>query len=383
MGSFRDKNGKLEYRFSFKDPYGKIIRKSVTGLSREECLAKYEAYMREQSLPFAACNHNITIPVILKEVINNDYGMNYIKEATYSLYLEILEIVNSGKLRNIPVSHVTGEILEQFMMSLTDRYADSTIQKVHRQLKLAMDVAVDRELIDENPMNRTDFRRPRSSRKKMEVRAFTPEEQKQFLDVLMNYKVPRGRNNYKNQLLISLYSGLRMGEINALTPKSIDLKKKIIHVRSTVSHGLDNRIYLSDGAKTDEGMRDVPISRRLVPVFKDILKEKSANPLGLLFYDQNKDDAITTKQVNNFFRRVLEKARLPVSGQHTLRHTFATRCVEAGVNVSVLSKWLGHTNIHITLDTYTDVFARMNDESIEKLEVRMKVKEQEFIYKAA
>ena len=58
-------------------------------------------------------------------------------------------------------------------------------------------------------------------------------------------------------------------------------------------------------------------------------------------------------------------------GQHALRHSFATRCIEAGVSPLVLKNWLGHTNIHITLDTYSDVFARMNAGSIALLDKYM------------
>ena len=56
------------------------------------------------------------------------------------------------------------------------------------------------------------------------------------------------------------------------------------------------------------------------------------------------------------------------NGQHSLRHTFATRCIEAGVPALVLKKWMGHTNIHITLDTYSDVFDKMDFESTDKLD---------------
>lgn len=55
-------------------------------------------------------------------------------------------------------------------------------------------------------------------------------------------------------------------------------------------------------------------------------------------------------------------------GQHALRHIFATRCIEAGVPAVVLKTWMGHTNIHITLDTYADVFSRMNNDSMKKFE---------------
>ena len=78
MGSFREKNGKLEYRFSFKDPYGKVIRKSVTGYSEEECLSKYEAYMKSIASPITEKSDGTTIPMLLKEVLNNDFNKNYI-----------------------------------------------------------------------------------------------------------------------------------------------------------------------------------------------------------------------------------------------------------------------------------------------------------------
>ena len=90
--------------------------------------------------------------------------------------------------------------------------------------------------------------------------------------------------------------------------------------------------------------------------------------VGLVFYVYLKDDIVGTTQVSNFFRRITEKAGIPVTGQHALRHTFATRCIEAGVPAVVLKKWLGHTNIHITLDTYADVFDRMHFEATDKFD---------------
>ena len=383
MGSFREKNGKLEYRFSFKDPYGKVIRKSVTGYSEEECLGKYEAYMKSVASPITEKSDGTTIPMLLKEVLNNDFNKNYIQESTYSLYLGILEIIESGSLKTIPITDVTGDSLEQFLMSLTDCYADSVIQKVHRHLKATMDTAVERKIIKSNPMNASDFRRPKSSKKTLDVKAFTKEEHKLFMTVLEEYKVPRGRNNYKKQILIEIYSGLRMGEINALTPECIDFKNNVIHVRSTISHGIENRAYVKDGAKTYEGSREVPISKKLKPILEQALEEMTDNQLGFIFYDNNKDDVISTKQVNNFFRRVVAKAGLPMRGQHALRHTFATRCIEAGVSAEVLRKWLGHKNIHITLDTYADVFNSLHNKSIERFETRLKVKEPLFEYVAA
>ena len=80
---------------------------------------------------------------------------------------------------------------------------------------------------------------------------------------------------------------------------------------------------------------------------------------------------ITTNQVNSFFNRICKKAGLDITGQHALRHIFATRCIEAGVEAIVLKKWMGHTDIHVTLDQYADVFDSMHNNSINKLEAHM------------
>lgn len=103
-------------------------------------------------------------------------------------------------------------------------------------------------------------------------------------------------------------------------------------------------------------------------MLRDALDEMRDNPYGLVFYDYNKDGIIYTNQVNAFFYRICEKAGLEGFTQHCLRHTFATRCIEAEVPAVVLKKWMGHTNIHITLDTYADVFDKMHNSAVDKLD---------------
>lgn len=73
---------------------------------------------------------------------------------------------------------------------------------------------------------------------------------------------------------------------------------------------------------------------------------------------------ISTTQVNCYYQRICRDAGIPADGQHSLRHTFATRCIESGIPPVVLKNWLGHTDIHITLDTYTDVFKAMDNSAV-------------------
>lgn len=141
----------------------------------------------------------------------------------------------------------------------------------------------------------------------------------------------------------------------------------VIKVRSTVSRGADDKSFIKNGTKTYTGIRDIPIMDSLKTVLKTALEQQSDNPYGLLFYDAKNNKIITTSQVNCFFQRVCKKCNIEFRGQHALRHTFATRCIEADVPPVVLKTWLGHTDIHITLDTYADVFNSMHNSSISKL----------------
>lgn len=165
-----------------------------------------------------------------------------------------------------------------------------------------------------------------------------------------------------------IYSGMRMGEINALRAKDIDLDNNVVHVRSTISYGINHRVFLKDSTKTYAGVRDVPISNKLKPFLVEALKRYKANPDGLLFYDHNTNSVISTNQVNSFFQKLCNSAGLPKFGQHALRHTFATRCIESGIPPVVLKTWLGHKDIHVTLDTYTDVSKSMDNDAVKKFD---------------
>ena len=164
-----------------------------------------------------------------------------------------------------------------------------------------------------------------------------------------------------------------MGEINALRPEDIDFKKGVIHIRGTISMGVDWRIYRRSHTKTDAGMRDVPLNNLVRPILEQAIEDMKWNKDGLIFYDYYKKGVISTSQVNCFYRRICEKAGIEFHGQHSLRHTFATRCIEAGVKPVVLKNWLGHTNIHITLDTYADVYGSLNSASLDQLEKHLDV----------
>lgn len=366
-GTFRIVNGKYNYRFFYIDEFGEKKRKSFSGVTRDECLQRAEEFLEKQEKRVAAVDPDITIPELLRRKYEEDYAMNFVGEQGYARNLGGIALLEQSGFGKMPIVDITEMQIKAFLRSMTT-YSDSVIKKTYQQLTAAFKVAVEKGVVERNPMDASDIRRPKSSKKPKDVRGFTQEEQARFLEALRDFKVPRNRNEYKLQLLIELYSGMRMGEINALKPENIDFENGLIHVRSTVSRGLEYRVFIKEGAKTDAGVRDIPINKALEPVLQDAMERKRRNPLGLVFYDHLKNDLITTSQVNCFVHRICKKAEISVRGQHALRHTFATRCIEADVPPVVLKKWLGHKDIHMTLDIYADVFDSMHNSAMEKFE---------------
>ena len=371
-GTFRTlASGKKEYRVWYTDIYGKRVRKSFSGIDERECYEKYTAFMKDLEKMMSGINVDATIVEILENKYKEDFEMNFIAEAGYWRNCRTLDMLRSRGLGNMPIKDVNKYHILSYLKEITD-YSNSTISKKYQQLKQAFDIATEKEIIPKNLMLSRDIKCPKSSKPDKKVSGYTKEEQQKIEEALADHRIPLGRNTYKLQILIELYTGMRMGEVNALKPEDIDFKKKLIHVSRTVSIGMNGRNHIKEGAKTDAGTRAIPMNRKAEAALRQAIAEMKDNPQGLVFYDYNKDAVIGTNQVNCFFRRLCDKYEIPVKGQHALRHTFATRCIESGVQPVVLKKWMGHTDIHVTLDTYADVFDRMNDNAVDLLDEYMK-----------
>lgn len=370
-GHFRVKeSGSVEYTFRYTDEYGRRKYKSVSGIDEEHCYERAEQFLARLEQIKSGRDLDATIVELVREQLDNDYKRNHTGEQGYDRNLKTLGIIERSSIGHIPICEVQPYHIEAFYQQIT-KYANNTIGKIHSMLKMAFRVAEQRKIIYENIMLDKNLRCPKSDRKDKKVRGMTEDEQKRFISALEEHIPNFGSNSYKLQMLIELYSGMRMGEINALKPNDINFKQGFIHVSRTISVGRNNKTFIKDGTKTIAGQRDVPISKPLENVLKIALDEMKDNPHGLIFYNHRNKSLISTTATNSYYKRICEKANVPYYGQHALRHTFATRCIEAGVPALVLKNWLGHTDIHITLDTYSDVFDRMNLGAISKFEELM------------
>ena len=168
-------------------------------------------------------------------------------------------------------------------------------------------------------------------------------------------------------ILISLYTGLRIGEICALCWNDINLNTRTIYVRHTVSRvksaGTDSKTELIlDEPKTASSKRVVPIPSPLFNAILDYRRDATS-----IYVVSSTDSFVSPRTYDARFHRVLSDCHIEDLNYHGLRHTFATRCIEAGVDVKSLSEILGHANVSITLNTYVHSSLEMKKSQLEKL----------------
>lgn len=367
-GTFRTtKTGSIEYRFYYYDEDNVNRMKSITAATKEECIMRSKVFIKGNSFKPLNPASDIKLVDIIEKKIRDDYRKNITGVQGYDRNLSTLRIISKSSIGDMAISDITKEQLEYFLEEVRC-YSVKILHKIYHFIASAFETAVKEGLVEINLIAYNSIRCPKSNRPIKKVRGMTEEEQVEFVNTLLEHKVPHGRNTYKTQLLLELYTGMRMGEINALKPEDINLRGGYVSVKATISRGLNSKCFYKPHPKTDAGVRDVPLTEKAKDLLRQALRERKDNPQGLIFYDYNKDDVVATYQVGTFFKRICEKGNIPYYGQHALRHTFATRCIEAGVPPLVLKEWLGHTSINITLNTYADVFDRMNLSSVTKYE---------------
>lgn len=353
-----------EYTIEMYDKNGKRKRKTISGKTRQEVKLKLEKVITELNTNTYVDKSKITFYQIAKEFIDTGYEMNKLKPSSYQRKLNTLKSISTHYIANMELQKITEKDLKDFFAYIT-KYSNLTIAKIYGIVNNTFKIAVRRNILRFNFLDdQIEFSIPYSNNRDKKVSAFTIEEQKELIIALRATTC-----RYKYQFLISLFTGMRMGEINALDLDDIDFENKIIHIRRTITRGLDERAMIGSYTKTKSGTRDIIMDNNVEAIFREYLSSSYfyKNDLHLLFCNSRKQ-CISTDATNIMFKYICEQYNIrngSAMHQHMLRHTYATRCIESGMPASVLAKIMGHANVSTTLNVYCEVFDKFKQSHID------------------
>ena len=284
----------------------------------------------------------------LTEWLNN-YVMPSSKDKTYSSYRDIAEHHLIPKLGDYTLQDLTPLIVQCYITELLQHgnlkngnpLSANTVNTIITVIQGSMSTAHLLGFTDKYEMDK--LKRPKAKEKPVE--SFTPAEQK-----LIEQAVMADRREKMKGIIICLYTGLRIGELLALEWSDIDFQKSELRVSKTCHDCKDRRgnfCRITDTPKTEHSKRIIPLPKQLIPMLKE-MKKGSSSPL-VIGGDR---PPLTVRSYQRSFELLLKRIGVPRKGFHALRHTFATRAIECGMDVKSLSEILGHKNPTVTLNRY-------------------------------
>ena len=306
-------------------------------------------------------NNGIPLNQLMRENAQKKLDLNLIGERTYARIIETIKTIEKTPISKKNINDIDSNEIQSYLNTLKN-YSNSTIKKIKEQFSQAFKESINKGYIVRNPMN--DVIRPKSTQKRKTVRALEIEEQQKVTDYLMN--APITNEPYKVAYLIQMYLGLRIGEVLALKNTDINLRKNLISITKTLSTDKEHKVIMKYLPKTYGGIRDVPI-----PIF---IRNEIINQMRLAENNKDKQLFLSPKgyyirpnNVNRKLKELLEKMGITDITSHSLRHTYGTRCIEAGMRAVALQRLMGHTDVAITLNTYTSVFNKYKEAELKKV----------------
>lgn len=316
------------------------------------------------------------------EYLENWFKNVRIYEVESSTYLRNEQTINyhikNSSLYNAQMVNVDFELCQTLINKLSERYSRSTISKVYVILNMCFNHAITKGHIGENPMMKVKMPKESSlvTKKKDAKWLSSSDVEKLVLEAeRLNTREFRikgkvgervyGVNAY--YVILIIYTGLRIGELMALTWNDIDFENKTLSVNKSRAKGkIDGKItlYVKD-PKSESGTRIIPLSDRALYALQRIKECSSSDSDTNLIVTNTSSESNITRTINRMlFRAGCETEKC---GLHALRHTFGSLLLEKGVDLKTISYLLGHSDITVTANIYLHITRERAINSIEVL----------------
>ncbi len=332
----RDKNGRIKY----KNIYGhtkKEVKEKIRTFTTD--LDNYGKPLDNTSITLTEWTYKHLFTNVKPTVV----------PGTFERYMETYKNqikdspIGDMKIKDIQPIHIQKFLNEKKSLSR------SSIKKIYLLLNVTFKSAIANNLIRLNPT--LEVKLPSSEVKPKEIEILTLDEQRAYMKVLERHK-------QGTLFLTALYTGMRIGELLALKWDNVDLEDATITVCESLRRV---RVYEDDGSsesklvtkspKTEKGYREIPIPKPLLLELKKYKLSSNKSNVNLVFCTKA-GKPLQYTYIWRTHRSLCEKADIRPTTIHALRHTFASRSIEAGIDVKTVSELLGHTDTQTTWNTY-------------------------------
>lgn len=368
-GESQDKDGRYVYKYT--DVFGR--RKAIyswrlteadtppKGKKKDIPLREKEKQIqRDLSNGIVSDGGNMTVLELVKRYISQKRGVTHNTEANYKFVINIIANETFGQKR---IDKVKLSDAKMWLIKLQDDGRGySTIHTVRGVVRPAFQMAMDDDLIRRNPF---EFQLSTVVVNDSVTReAITRKQERQFLEFIKNDK---HFCRYYDGIYILFHTGLRISEFVGLTISDIDFVNRKINIDHQLQRKR-NMEYIIGGTKTESGTRQVPMTDEVYDCFKRIIanrKKPKVEPMidgktGFLYLDKNEMPMVALHW-EKYFQHIrkkynsIYKVQMPMITPHVCRHTFCSNMAKSGMNPKTLQYIMGHSDIGVTLNTYTHI----------------------------
>lgn len=366
---WKRKDGRWEARYiKSRDNNGKAYYASVYARS-------YKEVKRKREVVEAAAKQWPSEPLVTElsvQCVTNEYLCNHrleVKKSTYTRYTEIAEWYIYPRLGSKSIKALKQEDIDQFSLELTTAgrkdgkgLSAKTVRDILAVLRQAIKYAVEKKYI-----STPDYIIKPPHQPKHNIQIFSLRDQKKLETAMQTEKDPLRYGVY-----LCLYTGMRIGELCALRWIDIDLENAVLSINQTVQRIKNDDLssghktqLLIDKPKTESSERKIPLPE---PINRQLISLKmNCSASNVSYFLTSTSKIMEPRNYYEKYKKYLEECNLDGYNFHALRHTFATRCVEKGVDPKALSEILGHASVQITLDRYVHPSMDAKRSCLEKL----------------